>query len=83
MILLVPTAPGPPENVTVVNYSYTSVELHWQHPRQSQGIVRGFLVSIFELETFLPDKCCQEFPVLEQLASSEDAFNSVEVISSF
>lgn len=79
MTRLMSTVSGPPENVTVVNYSDTSIELQWRRPRQSQGIVRGFLVSIFELETFLPEKCCQDFPVIEQAASSEDAVNSMEV----
>lgn len=72
-------APGPPENITLLNITSDSVSVQWSYPWLANGVVRSFLVSIEETEQFEEENCCQIYPLNEVTITDELEHYTTEV----
>jgi hypothetical protein len=62
-----------------VNQTQTNLALEWGHPDLLNGVLRSFLVTIEEIESFNSTACCEYFPVQEVAVQSEKMNYSLEV----
>ena len=73
------TAPLSPSYVHVVNQTQTNLTIEWGHPDLLNGVLRSFLVTLEEIESFNSSACCEYFPVQELAVQSEKMNYSLEV----
>jgi len=73
------TAPLSPSYIHVVNQMQTNLTIEWGHPDLLNGVLRSFLVTLEEVESFNSTACCEYFPVQEVSVQSEKMNYSLEV----
>ena len=73
------TAPLSPSYIHVVNQMQTNLTIEWGHPDLLNGILRSFLVTLEEIESFNSSACCEYFPVQEVSMQSEKVNYRLEV----
>jgi hypothetical protein len=57
----------------------TNFTIEWGHPDLLNGVLRSFLVTLEEIESFNSTACCEYFPVQEVSVQSEKMNYSLEV----
>jgi hypothetical protein len=65
------TAPLSPSYVHVVNQMQTNLTIEWGPPDLLNGVLRSYLVTIEEIESFFSSECCKYFPIQEVAVQSE------------
>jgi len=73
------TAPLSPSYVHIVNQMQTNLTIEWGHPDLLNGVLRSFLVTLEEIESFNSSACCEYFPVQEVSIQSEKMNYRLEV----
>jgi len=73
------TAPLSPSYVRVVNQTQTNLTVEWGHPDLLNGVLRSFLVTLEEIDSFNSSACCEYFPVQEVSVLSEKMNYRLEV----
>ena len=73
------TAPLSPSDIHVVNQTQTNLTVEWRPPDLLNGVLRSFLVTIEEIDSFNSSACCEYFPVQEVAVQSEKMNYRLEV----
>jgi len=73
------TAPLSPSDIHVVNQTQTNLTIEWGPPDLLNGVLRSFLVTIEEIESFNSSACCEYFPIQEVAVQSEKMNYGLEV----
>jgi len=73
------TAPLSPSDICVVNQTQTNLTIEWGPPDLLNGVLRSFLVTIEEIESFNSSACCEYFPIQEVAVQSEKMNYRLEV----
>ncbi|XP_068083664.1 uncharacterized protein [Anabrus simplex] len=72
-------APSVPPYIQVVSQSNSSLSVKWGIPNMINGILRSFLVSVEEVDTYNASDCCQYFPMQEMTVTEEQNSYHLEV----
>jgi len=62
-----------------VNQTQTNLTIEWGHPDLLNGVLRSFLITLEEIESFNSSACCEYFPVQEVAVQSEKLNYRLEV----
>lgn len=76
-------APSAPTNLTLSSMTLAGLTLKWGIPLSINGQLRSFLINIEEVDKFLEEYCCQDFPVMEVPVKTEIPYYETEVLLSF
>ena len=72
-------APLSPSYIHVVNQTQTNLTIEWGHPDLLNGVLRSFIVTLEEIESYNSSACCEYFPVQEVSIQSEKRNYRLEV----
>ena len=73
------TAPVSPSDIHVVNQTQTNLAIEWEPPNLLNGVLRSFLVTIEQIDSFNSSACCEYFPIQEVAVQSEKMNYMLEV----